>query len=176
MNHRLRISLAVLLGVGGVLGLAAASWHDDEDGAGVCSFRNTEGLYGISCVGALQPGPGTTFGPAAMVGYIRGDGHGRFFGDVSLNTGAPIGTIHEKVDGHSSVDPSRGCIATVVYDKNSIEVAPGVWSPPGSAPPLIADFAIVEGGHEILGLPVQPGAAGDAVPRLACRLVRTRGR
>jgi len=111
-----------------------------------------------------------------MVGYIRGDGRGRFFGDVSLNTGAPIGTIHEKVDGHATADRSRGCIATVVYDKNSIELPGGVWTPPGSAPTLTADFVIVEGGHEILGLPVEPGQSGDAVPRLACRLVKTHGR
>lgn len=176
MSHRNRIVFLALLTVGAVFGLVAAAWHDDDNGGGVCSFRSTEGLYGISCVGALQPGPGTPFGPAAMVGYIRGDGRGRFFGDVSLNTGAPIGTIHEKVDGHSTVDPSRGCIATVVYDNNSIELPGGVWSPPGSAPKLIADFVIVEGGHEILGLPIEPGQAGDAVPRLACRLVKTGGR
>jgi hypothetical protein len=60
----------------------------------------------------------------------------------------------------------------VVYDKNTIEVAPGVFVP---GPPLIAEFAVVEGGHEILGMPVAPGESGDAVPRLACRLVKTRG-
>ena len=88
----------------------------------------------VACVGALQAGPGTPFGPAAMVGYIRGDGRGRFFGDVSLNSGAPIGTIHEKVDGHATADPSRGCIATVVYDKNSIELPGGVWIHPAALP------------------------------------------
>jgi len=108
-----------------------------------------------------------------MVGYIHGDGHGRFFGDVSLNTGAPIGTIHEKVDGQATIDRARGCIGTVVYDKNSIEIAPGVFTPPGSAPKLTAEFAIVDGGHELLGMPVEPGQSGDALPRLACRLVRT---
>jgi len=108
-----------------------------------------------------------------MVGYVRGDGRGRFFGDVSLNSGAAIGTIHEKVDGQATLDATRGCLGTVVYDKNKIEVAPGVFVP---GPPLIAEFAIVEGGHEILGLPVEPGQAGDAVPRMACRLVKTRGR
>jgi len=170
MSHRLRrIIVASVLGLVAVFGLARAAAHDD-DGQNVCSFRSTEGLYGISCVGALQPGPGTPFGPAAMVGYIRGDGRGRYFGDVSLNTGASIGTIHEKVDGHSTIDPTRGCIATVTYDNNQIEVAQGVWVP---GPPLIADFVIVEGGHEILGLPIQPGQSGDAVPRLACRLVKT---
>jgi hypothetical protein len=175
MRHRIRILCAALVGAGAIFGLVAASWHDEE-GAGLCSFHNTEGLYGISCVGALQPGPGTPFGPAAMVGYIRGDGRGRFFGDVSLNTGASIGTIHEKVDGHATADPNRGCIATVVYNNNSIELPGGIWSPPGSAPPLTADFVVVEGGHEILGLPIEPGQAGDALPRLACRLVKTHGR
>src|SRR5215831_18708392 len=173
MRHRKRqFVVASLLALVGVFGLTRASAHDDE-GQNVCSFRDTEGLYGISCVGALQPGPGTPFGPAAMVGYIRGDGRGRFFGDVSLNSGAAIGTIHEKVDGQATLDATRGCLGTVVYDKNKIEVAPGVFVP---GPPLIAEFAIVEGGHEILGLPVEPGQAGDAVPRMACRLVKTRGR
>jgi hypothetical protein len=175
MNNRsIRILAACVVGLGAVLVLGAAAWRDD-DGQNVCGFRNTEGLYGISCVGSLQPGPGAPFGPASMVGYIRGDGHGRFFGDISLNTGAPIGTIHEKIDGHATVDPARGCIGTVVYDNNSIEIAPGVFSPPGTAPKLTAEFAIIEDGHEILGLPVEPGQSGDALPRLACRLVKTRG-
>jgi len=176
MNHRsIRILAASVLGLGSALVLGAAAWHDD-DGLNVCSFRSTEGLYGITCVGSLQPGPGAPFGPAAMVGYVRGDGRGGFSGDVSLNTGAPIGTIHEKLEGHATVDPARGCIGTVVYDNNSIEIAPGVFTPPGSAPKLTADFAIVDNGHELLGLPVEPGQSGDALPRLACRLVKTHGR
>ena len=52
-----------------VFWLSPAASHEDQD-QNVCSFRDTEGLYGISCVGALQPGPEIRlFGPlrAAVV-------------------------------------------------------------------------------------------------------------
>jgi hypothetical protein len=39
-------------------------------------------------------------------------------------------------------------------------------------PPLDIDFAVVNGGFEILGTPVAlPGVTGAAVPRMSCRLV-----
>ena len=88
MRHRIRIGVAALLGAGAIIGLVAATWHDNDEGD-PCSLRSTEGLYGISCVGALQPGPGTPFGPAAMVGYIRGDGRGRYFGCLLYTSPSP---------------------------------------------------------------------------------------
>ena len=171
MKGRIRGALLSVFGLGAVLLLLAAGGRDDADHqpGNVCSFRSTEGLYGFTCSGFAQGAPGV-LEPISFAGYVRGDGHGAFEGPLTVNTSAPIGTIHERVKGRATLDPNRECIGTVVYDQNSIEIAPGIYSPPGSAPNLTAEFVIVESGNEILGLPVEPGQTGASVPRLTCRL------
>jgi hypothetical protein len=41
-------------------------------------------------------------------------------------------------------------------------------------PRLDIDFAVVDGGHEILGSPNNFGGIGADVPRVTCRLVETK--
>ena len=137
-----------------------------------CSFRNTEALYGFNCTGFFPP---TTPGSAALqpigfVGFVRGDGRGRFFGDATVSL--DFGSLPARLDGQATLDPNRSCLGRVEYTTFEIEFAPGVWQNVG---PATFDFVVVGGGKEILGSATAPTGTGIAVPRMACRLVRVEG-
>jgi hypothetical protein len=137
-----------------------------------CSFRNTEGLYGFNCTGFFPPTtPGSAvLQPIGFVGFVRGDGLGRFSGDATVSL--DFGSLPARLDGQATLDPSRSCLGRVVYSTFEIEFAPGVWQNVG---PATFDFAVVADGREILGSATAPAGTGIAVPRMACRLVKVHG-
>jgi len=164
-----RLTIAGLFAAGALL-LVAGARNDDRRPGGHCSVQSIVGLYGLQCSGFLAPvTPGATdVQPASFVGYTRTNAKGEIEATFTLNTA--LGSLHSRASGTLSFDHTRECIGTVVYDKNQIEVAPGVWV---DGPPLSADFAVVHGREELLGTPTAfPGQTGALVPRAACRLVR----
>ena len=169
MRSTSRLTIAVGFAAGALL-LGASAHNDTHRPAGQCDVRNVVGLYGFQCSGFLPPvTPGATdVQPASFVGYTRTNEKGEIEANFTLNTA--LGSLPSRASGKVTFDPTRACIGTVVYDKNQIEVAPGVWV---DGPPLSADFAVVHGGDELLGVPTAfPGQTGALVPRAACRLVR----
>ena len=138
-----------------------------EAGARSCSLRNTEGLYGFNCTGFFPPTtPGAaTLQPIGFVGFIRGDGLGRFSGPATVSL--DFGSLPARLGGTATLDPARECLGRVVYDTFEIEFAPGFWQNVG---PSTFDFAVVADGDEIFGSATAPGGTGSAVPRMACHL------
>jgi len=136
-----------------------------------CSFRNTEGLYGFNCTGFFPPTtPGSTaLQPIGFVGFVRGDGKGRFHGPATVSL--DFGSLPARIDGQATLDPARECLGRVSYTTFEIEFAPGYWVNVG---PATFDFAVVAGGDEILGSATAPGATGSGVPRMQCRLVKAK--
>jgi hypothetical protein len=144
------------------LGVARA---EGELSGGACTFDRTKGAYGFTCSGSSNLGQGLV--PVAVVGVVSGDAAGIFTGRGTLNT--PHGSQPWRFKGPATMDPD--CFGRVTFDTNEIEVPSGSgnWV---KLPPDMFDFAVVGEGSEILGSLVAPGAAGEAVPRVTCRLVR----
>lgn len=165
--HTLALAAAV-----SALGLVHGGTPAEGRPVRFCSFRNTEALYGFNCTGFFPP---TTPGSAALqpigfVGFVRGDGRGRFYGDATVSL--DFGSLPARLDGQATLDPTRSCLGRVSYTTFEIEFAPGVWQNVG---PATFDFVVVDDGKEILGSATAPAGAGIAVPRMACRLVRVEG-
>jgi hypothetical protein len=125
-----------------------------------CSFANTAGLYGFECWGSYPDFQGG-LQPIAAVGMVRGDGRGHFAVDATLNSN--FGSLPWKLDGEATLDASRDCLGQVIYSFQ--ELGGQVLGP------AVFDFSVVAGGEEILGSATAPGATGNSVPRVACRLV-----
>jgi len=160
------LALAAALAAGGLI--QGGSPARSEGRTQACSFRNTEALYGFNCTGFFPP---TTVGstalqPIGFVGFVRGDGKGRFFGDATVSL--DFGSLPARLDGQATLDPARSCLGRVVYSTFEIDFGGGFVN----VGPATFDFVVVDGGKEILGSATAPGGTGSAVPRMACRLVR----
>jgi hypothetical protein len=142
---------------------------ENELNGGSCNFRRTEGIYGFTCSGSSNLGQGPVL--ITAVGVATGDAKGVFSVRATLN--APLGSVPWRLKGPATLDAD--CFGRVSYDVNEIETPPGsgTWI---KLPPALFDFAVVGDGAEILGSAVAPGASGDDVPRLTCRLVRVNSR
>ena len=162
------LALAAALCAGGLIHGGSPARSEGRS-TKACSFRNTEGLYGFNCTGFFPPTtPGSSaLQPIGFVGFVRGDGKGRFFGDATVSL--DFGSLPARLDGQATLDPARSCLGRVSYTTFEIEFAPGVWQNVG---PATFDFAVVDGGKEILGSATAPAGTGFAVPRMACRLVK----
>jgi hypothetical protein len=167
-----RFALAGSLAIGGLLLAGMTPARSEASPVRACSFRNTEGLYGFNCSGFFPPTtPGSTaLQPIGFVGFVRGDGAGRFFGDATVSL--DFGSLPVRLDGQATLDPARSCLGRVEYTTFEIEFAPGVWQNVG---PATFDFVVVANGKEILGSATAPNGTGIAVPRMACRLVKVHG-
>jgi len=165
------LALAAALSAGGLIHGGNPALSEGRS-TQACSFRNTEGLYGFNCMGFFPPTtPGSsTLQPIGFVGFVRGDGRSRFFGDATVSL--DFGSLPARLDGQATLDPARSCLGRVSYTTFEIEFAPGVWQNVG---PATFDFAVVDGGKEILGSATAPNGTGIAVPRMACRLVKVHG-
>ena len=138
-------------------------YHDDSPPP--CTLRLTKGLYGFQCHGSALAG--STFEPITFIGTVEGDGRGLFEGYGTFNTN--LGSVSTHVKGLGTL--SNRCFGHVDYTTNEI-IVPGGTIP---LPPISFDYTVVDGGKEILGTGVAaPGIYGVDVPRVTCRLVRTR--
>jgi hypothetical protein len=141
--------------------LAAAK---DDPSPQVCAVR-AAGMYGFQCSGLASTG--AALEPVTFVGTVEGGNDAFYDGTGTFNSSQGSNTTH--VAGYASF--GKNCFGRVAYTTNEI-LLPGGGKIP--LPPLIIDFVPVDGFNEILGTPVAPGATGDLVPRLSCRLVRIR--
>jgi len=152
------------------LALGAASFpasaNDPASDQSYCSHK-TNKTYGFVCQGFAQVIPGAGLEPFGQVGVVSGSPTGFFEGYGTIS--ASFGSVRQHVRGQA-VFQDRTCFGHIQYR---------VWIalPNGDGPELPRldiDFAVVDGGHEILGSPNNFGGVGADVPRVTCRLVETK--
>jgi len=167
--------LTLLAGASLIIAAAPAGGESDSKHQKSCSFRNTEGPYGFNCSGFYPRtnAQGEVVGqqPIGAVGVVRGDGQGHF--SVQATLSSDFGSLPWRLDGDATLDPERDCLGRVSYTTNQLTLGDGTVI---SLPPAFFDFAVAAGGDEILGSATAPGAFGDAVPRLSCRLLKVHDR
>lgn len=151
----------------GVASLSAAAADDPQSTQNFCSAR-TNHVYGFQCHGFAQVVPGVGLEPVTLVGTVSGSPTGIFEGYGTFS--ASIGSIRQHVIGQA-VFQDRTCFGHIKY-KVWIALPGGANGP--ELPPLDIDFAVVDGGDEILGSPNAFGSTGADVPRLTCRLVNVK--
>jgi hypothetical protein len=175
---RLAACLAATL-IGFVPVAAVADGLRGHASANAC-FAMAKGAYGFSCIGSASTG--ATLEPISFGGVVEGSATGFYEGYGTFNSSS--GSVHTHVagqatygkncEGHADCEAvtARNCWGHIDYTTNEILVPGGVIP----LPPVSVDFAVVDGGREILGTPVPsiPGVVGDFVPRFACRLVKIR--
>lgn len=161
MNQRQTLSC---LAVACALVSAPAIAAKDEFSPQACALR-AAGVYGFQCSGVASTG--AALEPVTFVGTVEGRDDAFYEGTGTFNSSQGSNTTH--VAGFATFQ--QNCFGRVSYTTNEI-LLPGGGKVP--LPPLIIDFVAVNDFNEILGTPVAPGATGDFVPRLTCRLVRIR--
>jgi hypothetical protein len=143
---------------------ASATAASDPFSPQACAIQ-AAGVYGFQCSGVASTG--AALEPVTFVGTVEGRDDGFYDGTGTFNSSQGSAPTH--VAGFATF--GKYCFGRVVYSTNEI-LLPGGGTVP--LPPLVIDFVPVNNFTEILGAPVGPGAAGDFVPRLSCRLVRIR--
>jgi hypothetical protein len=158
---------------------AVADGSSSHASANAC-FAMAKGAYGFSCIGSAFTG--TTLEPISFGGVVEGSATGFYEGYGTFNSSngsahthvAGQATYGKNCAGHAECEAAttKNCWGHIDYTTNDVLV-PGGLIP---LPPVSVDFAVVDGGREILGTPVPsiPGATGDFVPRFTCRLVKIR--
>jgi len=147
---------------------AAPTLADDDsrNASGRSCAVKAKGLYGFQCHGSAHNG--VAFDQVTFIGTVEGDDKGFYEGYGTFSSDQ--GSVATHVAGMATF--GRNCFGRVVYTTNEI-LLPGGGTIP--LPPVTFDFIAVDNSKEILGSGVAPGMTGDFVPRLTCRLVRTRG-
>lgn len=137
--------------------------EDDRSKAPACSLKITKGLYGFQCHGSAFTG--AKFEPVTFIGTVESNGRGLFDGYGTFNSSNGSANTHVKGPGTLS----DRCFGHVEYTNELLLDGGGVVP----LDPISFDYTVVNGGDEILGTGRGfPGATGDFVPRLTCRLVR----
>ena len=144
--------------------LFAAPLSANEQHGRTCAAK-AKGLYGVQCHGNTFNG--VEFDQVTLIGTVEGNERGVFEGYVTYNS--DLGSLNNHVMGQATF--GRNCFGRIVWTTNEILLPGGGVIP---LPPATVDFIAVDDSREILGAGVAPGMVGDAVPRLVCRLVRTR--
>ena len=139
------------------------SANDQASAQRYCSHK-TDKTYGFVCQGFAEVVPGLGLEPITQVGVVRGSPTGVFEARGTLS--ASIGSVRQHLLGQA-VFQDRTCFGHIQY---RVWVALANGDGP-ELPRLDIDFAVVDGGDEILGSPNNFGGTGAAVPRLTCRLV-----
>lgn len=158
------VRCAVALTLAGGPGVALAV--DGSSAQHFCSVK-TNNWYGFQCQGYSNVGAGLE--PVTFVGTVAGSKTGVFDGYGTFSSS--LGSSRQHAVGQATFQ-DKSCFGHIQYQIRLVlpdgsEVDVGI-------PPLDIDFTVVNGGFEILGTPVAlPGVAGDAVPRMSCRLVNT---
>lgn len=120
-----------------------------------CSNRMIAGTYGFTCSGIAPTAPGaTTTIPIALIGIVKSDGRGTFYGPATASFGGFIMNEYLTTEGgqESQVDPD--CNGTIEYqmytgDPNLADSA--------YLGPLPIHFVVVKDGDEIKGMPTSAG-------------------
>lgn len=129
-----------------------------------CAVK-TKGTYGFQCQGSADMGSGLV--PATFVGTVAGGDTGIFDGTGTFTY--PGSSIKTHAIGQANFQ-DKTCFGHIQYQLFLI-------LPSGTEVdlhlPLDIDFAVVDGGFEILGTPNSLGGVpGNAF--MSCRLVKTR--
>lgn len=130
-----------------------------------CSVK-TRGPYGFQCQGTADVGGGLA--PATLVGTVKSDATGFFDGGGTFTTPGSSIKVHAK--GQANFQDET-CFGHIQYQQ--FVVLPDGSDGP-QLPPLDIDFAVVEGGLEILGTPNSLGGVPGNV-FMSCRLVKAFG-
>ncbi|HEY1326569.1 MAG TPA: hypothetical protein VGI14_06490 [Casimicrobiaceae bacterium] len=139
----------------------------DHDGNGRSCAAKAAGTYGFQCQGSIALAPAAPLEPVTFGGLVTCNQSASCAGYGTLNSS--LGSNHVDFAGTATFDDN--CFGRVAYTKYDITVPGGTIS----AAPAYFDFIAVDNSAEVLGVGVAPGSSGNAVPRLACRLVRVRG-
>ena len=164
MQTQLSLTIRIAaLTLAAISSLSAAA----DDGRSVQSYcsAKTNQTYGFQCQGFAQFAPGAGLEPMTQVGVVSGSPTGVFDGYGTLS--ASIGSIRQHVRGQA-IFQDRTCFGHITY-KVWIALPNGTNGP--ELPSLDIDFAVVDGGEQILGAPNAFNATGADVPRIACKLV-----
>jgi hypothetical protein len=159
----------------------AAVGNGSADRAANACFAMGKGVYGFNCSGSASAGGALE--PVSFGGVVQGNATGFYEGYGTFNSSG--GSVHTHVsgqanygkncEGHADCEAftAKNCWGHIDYTTDEILLPGGGVV---SLPPVSVDFAVVDGGREILGTPVPsfPGATGDFVPRFTCRLVKVR--
>src|SRR3982750_3116340 len=149
-----------------LIGSTALAKEKDDALQRACAAK-TRGPYGFQCSGTASTPVG--FEAVTFIGTVAGNSTGFFDGVGTFNSGAGSNIIHSR---GQAVFTNR-CFGHIQYQQ--LIVTPGGEF--DLHQPLDVDFAVVNGGQEILGTPVAtlPSDRGPAVPRMSCRLVKIGG-
>lgn len=154
-------SILAVCAVAAALTVPAASAGPTSGEA--CALK-AQGVYGFQCHGTASTGGAAE--PVTYVGTVEGRYDGFYEGYGTFNSSQ--GSAQTHVAGFATF--GANCMGRVAYTTNEILIPGGGTV---ALPTLIIDFVPVNHFSEILGAPVAlPGASGDAVPRMVCRLVR----
>jgi hypothetical protein len=165
MTHRIRLATcAVALALGAIDPLAAIADGSDTI-QHVCSIK-TRGPYGFQCQGSADVGGG--MGPATFVGTAAGSDSGFF--DVTGTFTTPGSSLRVHAKGQAGFQDDT-CFGHIQYQQ--LVLLPDGRDGP-QLPSLDIDFAVVEGGLEILGTPNSLGGVPGNV-FMSCRLVKAHG-
>jgi hypothetical protein len=144
---------------------SAEQQDEHKSQARACAAR-AAGTYGFQCHGSTFTGAAVE--EVTFIGVVKGTEKGFYEGYGTFNSNG--GSLSTHVAGNATFGES--CFGNVVYTTNEI-LLPGGGTIP--LPPVSFDFISVDDGNEILGTGVALGGAlNEFVPRLTCRLVRTR--
>lgn len=160
------VASALALAMCGMPLVAAAAGSDPIQK--YCSAQ-TKSTYGFQCQGYSNVGAGLE--PVTFVGTASGSTKGVFDARGVFNSSQ--GSNHVHAVGQAVFQDST-CFGHIQYQQ-SLVLPDGTEIDLHS--PLDIDFATVDNASEILGTvsATLPGATGDLVPRMSCRLVRVHG-
>lgn len=149
-----------------ILALGFASPAIAQKAPSRCSNRMIAGTYGFTCSGIAPTAPGaTTTIPIALIGIVKSDGQGTFYGPATANFGGYMMEEYLTTDGGQKSELAPDCSGTIEYqmytgDPNAVDSS--------YLGPLPIRFVVVDDGNEINGMPTAPGYV------VTCRLTRIR--
>ena len=181
MTSFTRLAVCMAAALVCVVPVAAVADGSSAPASANACFAMAKGAYGFNCTGSASTG--ASLEPIGFGGVVQGSATGFYEGYGTFNSSGGSAHTHfsgqanygKNCEGHADCEAvtTKNCWGHIDYTTYEILV-------PGGAiplPPVAVDFAVVDGGREILGtaVPSIPGATGDFVPRFACRLVKIRG-
>ena len=117
------------------------------------------GTYGFTCSGIAPTTPSaTTTIPIALIGIVKSNGEGTFYGPATANFGGNIMEEYLTTDGGKKSELDPDCTGTIEYQMYTGDPNATDSSYLGTLP---IRFVVVDDGNEINGMPTAPGLCGD---------------